>query len=411
MRVRAAFIAFGARALAAASAVVQAPAEAPHGVNHSRTRLSSPSRVTAVLAAACMLLTGSPGLAHAAVAPVTWASADVTTGYDFESTATGDFTGDGLTDVLATTFSPSQIYLFSQQGDGSLTAPIAVPFDLADNTYVMALAAGRFNSDRRLDVAVATTAGVSILLQRQGALVPSGSVRLHYGANGVLARHMLGGGRTDLVVNSPSGIYVLQNRGHRGWKTLRIWSDPVVSIAAGDVTNDGKRDVIFYEWKHLEVLARERLGTYALAGRYSPVRDPRFGHGVAIGDVTGDGLNDVVLTIADNTPKAGINVFAGTRTGLLAPPFVIHTTDIPEAVGLADLNEDRRKDLVLLHGGYGEAGVLMQQEDGSLGRESLSSVPFVSHYLNQSLSIADINADGKQDLAIGSTYLVILRQS
>jgi hypothetical protein len=359
--------------------------------------------------------------AEASVPAVTFGPAEVTSGYDFLSTLVGDFTGDGLPDVLAATSDyptgepPNTIFVLAQQIDGSLGAPV-LSYSLG-STRFMSMAGGWFNTDGRLDVAVATDAGVEILTQnRQGQLGLTSYVPVRYGASQIIARRMLGTRGADLVVNSPSGVYVIENLGRGGWRKVKIWSDPsegIAAIAAGDVTGDGKKDVVIYRRyrsPHIRVFAWQRGGSYVPAGRYEPLNDVRWGWSLAIGDVNGDGRNDVVLSIADNQPRSGIDIFAGRPNGTLGPPHRFHTVDSPEVARLVDLNGDARKDVVLLHGG-GAAGVMLQQEDGSIGAESLSLTTNVSHYYQASLSIGDISSDAKRDLVIGSTDLVVLRQS
>jgi hypothetical protein len=355
--------------------------------------------------------------AWASVPAVTFATPEVTTGYDFEATVVGDFTRDALPDVLAETSDyPSgptnRLFVFAQQSDGSLGSPIALP-RIRGKGYLMSMAAGRFDGDERLDLAVATSEGVEILYQRRSGLVPTTFIPLTYGTYTIVARRMPGGTGTDLVVHSPSGLYIIENLGHEKWRTRKIWKEGETSFAVGDVTGDGKRDIVIFRKfhsPHIRVLAWRPGNSYVLAGGYDPRNYPNTGEVLAIGDVTGDGRNDVVLAMADNVPLSGLDIFEGRPNGSLAPPLMIHTDDIPEAIRLTDLNGDGRQDVILLHGGYGEASILMQQEDGSLGTESVTSIPHVSHYPERSFSVQDVNADGDPDIVIGSESLVVLRQ-
>jgi len=379
--------------------------------------------IVAVVVCLTSLWTVFAAVAGASVPAVTFGAPDVTSGYDFAATVVGDFTRDGVPDVLAATSDyptaepPNSLFVLAQQSDGSLGPPV-LSYSLGTPRF-MSMAAGSFNSDRRLDVAIATDTGVEILTQnRRGRLELTSFIQLRYGATQILARRMLGTRVSDLVVNSPSGVYVIENLGLGRWRKQRIWVEPFSqgerSIAAGDVTGDGKKDVVIYrafQHPHLVVFAWQRGGSYLRAGGYEPVNDGNWGWSLAIGDVTGDGRNDVVLSIADNQPKAGIDIFAGRPNGTLGSPHRIHTDDGPEVVSLADLNADGRKDVVVLHGGFAEAGIMMQQEDGSIGPESLSLITHVSHYYQASLSIGDVNSDAKRDFVIGSTDLVVLRQS
>jgi hypothetical protein len=75
---------------------------------------------------------------------------------------------------------------------------------------------------------------------------------------------------------------------------------------------------------------------------------------VAIGDVTGDGRNDVVMTTRyyfDAANDYRLRVFVQTKSGGLAPPVSYATAATygngPDTVAIADMNNDGRKDVVL----------------------------------------------------------------
>ena len=77
--------------------------------------------------------------------------------------------------------------------------------------------------------------------------------------------------------------------------------------------------------------------------------------GIGVGDVTGDGRNDVVASYGGNRPSSILAVFAQTRGGTLAAPVAYPSYDIPEPVEVADLDLDGRADVVTLHGGWNAA--------------------------------------------------------
>jgi hypothetical protein len=79
---------------------------------------------------------------------------------------------------------------------------------------------------------------------------------------------------------------------------------------------------------------------------------------VAVGDVTGDGKLDVVVTnFANNT----LSVLAGNGDGTFAPPVAYPTRASPTGVAIADLNRDGRPDFLVTNAmpGTGQVGVLL----------------------------------------------------
>lgn len=121
---------------------------------------------------------------------------------------------------------------------------------------------------------------------------------------------------------------------------------------------------------------------------------PAAGHGIAIGDVNGDGLEDVYLcqspalpnllliqnldgTVTDIAPEAGVNWLEGTRSALFA-----------------DLDNDGDQDLVAVLGGK----VVIQENDGTGHFQLKSIVDSVSSLF--AINAVDFDNDRDLDLFI-----------
>jgi hypothetical protein len=123
--------------------------------------------------------------------------------------------------------------------------------------------------------------------------------------------------------------------------------------------------------------------------------------GIGVGDVTGDGRNDVVASYGGNQPNSNVAVFAQTDAGTLAPPASSPSYDIPEPVEVADVDLDGRADVVTLHGGWNRAGLYRQTVAGGLAAEELYAIPYASHYEAHGLALGDLDGNGSPDLARG----------
>jgi subtilisin family serine protease len=165
------------------------------------------------------------------------------------------------------------------------------------------------------------------------------------------------------------------------------------SVAVGDVTGDGRTDAILTTtYAHdaandfkLFVFAQRADGTLAAPVRY-PTRlyhgDPA---GIDVVDLNGDGRFDLALASA-----AGVEIFQQTGTGTLEPGRLLPDTTGAAHLVAADIDTDGDQDLVV--GGSQGVTLIIRQPDGSLLRSTLTSdVP-------GEVEVGDVDSDGRPDV-------------
>jgi hypothetical protein len=333
-----------------------------------------------------------------------------------EVVAGGDFTGDGRTDAaLSTSFdwdapNDNRVHLFAQTASGVLTRTQRV----AAGGNPSALARGDFNRDGRPDLVVANqdedTLGV--LLQSGGALSAMITYTAGVGPDGVAVGDFNGDLRDDVAVShavsQSVAIYFQQADGTLAAPAyLDVSSAGFNDTAAGDINGDGWDDLvllrgaghgsdqvaIFYQQSHA-------LG----APVYRTAEDGGFlPHGLAVGDVTGDGRDDVVVTAGGNVPQAYLNVFPQKSSGTLAiTPTVYAAYHLPEAVEVGDVNHDGRNDVVLVHAGWMSLSVYTQTVSGTLSAYESYPLPYADSYRPGGLVLADVSGDGGLDALVAS---------
>ncbi len=132
--------------------------------------------------------------------------------------------------------------------------------------------------------------------------------------------------------------------------------------------------------------------------------DPSY---VAIGDLNGDGTPDLAVA-DDNLYGSGtVSVLLGVGNGTFFPAVAYATGEESDAVTIADLNGDGKPDLAVLNaGGVADAAasslsVLLGNGDGTFQPQ----VVYATYMGSASLVVADLNGDGKPDVAVGNDSL------
>ncbi len=243
------------------------------------------------------------------------------------------------------------------------------------------------------------------------------------------ARDFDGDGTTDLALTDDGKVLILW--GAKG-QTLKAAAaddggaevpgvDSVRTLAAGDFNGDGKADLaVDGNDSGVDLLygGFGRDGKPAKTGKVEPGHD--FGPDKVIaGDVTGDGIDDLVTTHSFEEMSEKSAFFKGSKDGLVSKPKAI---DDAETGVIADVNKDGFGDIVLrtVPGGvvenlpydHGTLKVLYGTADGpgtktSTLTQNSAGVPGANEEgdeFGKSLAAGDVNGDGYADIAVGTPY-------
>ncbi len=240
-----------------------------------------------------------------------------------------------------------RLWVFAQQADGSLAPPKILTTHGAP-AATMRIATGDVDGDGDADVAVTVRDGVDLFLQAGGELADPVLVPVQGGGDlrtgDVALADVDRDGRDDLVVAGLEVVAVYHS-GPGG-----AFGDPVVvetatrqQVEVGDVTGDGRPDIVTRDpnWT-LYVDAQTADGAFVQLSKLEvPTGYMRGVNSIAVGDVTGDGRDDIVAAVDGNIPGSRLQVYEQTATGGLADPVTYAAYNIPEPLALADLNGDR----------------------------------------------------------------------
>jgi hypothetical protein len=287
-----------------------------------------------------------------------------------------------------------------------LFSPPFLSYGTGQGAYSVAIA--DLNADGRPDLAVASGSGVSVLLG-YGDGTFGAHTDFGQGSESVAIADLNGDGRPDLAVAGGAMSVLLGN----GDGTFGPSSDVGTggnSVAIADLNADGKPDLAVADWFGLRasVLLGNGDGTFQ-PQTYYPISGG-YASSVAIADLNGDGRPDLVVTYVYGRYEGGeVAVFLGNADGT----FGAHTDFAlaggrPTSVAIADLNADGRLDLATADAGHFFSGytvsVLLGNGDGTFGPASA----FVTGPAPQSVAIADLNADGLPDLAVAGGGVSVL---
>lgn len=286
------------------------------------------------------------------------------------------------------------------------------PIQLAAGSNPNAMNVADLNGDGSLDIAVACTgkAGVCVLLGNgKGKFTPAPGSPFA----ALTAVHLIATGdfdsdkKLDLVVSShdANGVYLLLGDGKGGF-TLTL-SSPFIGfpagkphnhgLAVGDLNGDGHLDVTMghQDQGAIAVLLGDGQGSLKPAPR-SPYNLGRGFYPHALGDVTGDGKLDVV---APDIMGAAIVIGVADGNGTFRAGSSYKVKQRPFFILLEDLNGDKKLDIAATHDDIHDVDLLLGDGQGNFTPASGS--PFSSGIQGWKIAAADGNLDGQKDLMIG----------
>lgn len=323
--------------------------------------------------------------------------------------AIGDVTGDGRNDLIMSTWFSNdvvndyKVFVYPQNANGGLDSPIIYSTGSTYTCPIGSASIGDLNNDGKNDVLIGTICGIEVFTQNaQGGLNPSIALSSSDSLSMRIA-DLNNDGLQDVV--STGGINTisvwLQNSGG----TLNapvVYSVNTVSgsVDVGDLNGDGLTDIVFttadYPNSSIGVLIQTPGGNFDVPVYHSVSAGWNIG-GLAVGDVNGDGLSDVVVSYGGNLPSSSIGILYQNLSGALNPIVSTASYDMPGQIQLSDVTGDGLNDILVFHNSSLRLGVYQQLSNGTLQNEQLYVVPTA---YSSGFSVGDINSDGNNDVVI-----------
>lgn len=171
------------------------------------------------------------------------------------------------------------------------------------------------------------------------------------------------------------------------------------AIAATELENNAKLDLVVTDNSlagQVITLSGNGNGVFLTPGKFA---SGAYAYGLRVLDFDGDGWNDVLVANSGSAPS-GIGLHLNSKTGTFPARQVVVSGDLPLSVDAGDLNGDGLKDLVVANGGGASNNVTVHL--GKAGGLFEAPVTLAAGGIPRSVILADLNKDGKLDLAVAN---------
>lgn len=313
----------------------------------------------------------------------------LTTGSEPYNIAVGDLTGDGKPEIVVSNFGSNTISIFRNlYTSGSISnSSFSVKTDIVSGSSASSnptgVAIGDIDSDGRFDIVVSNRTDnlISVLLNT----ITAGS------------SNPFTFSKTDLVTG-----------------TLPI------SLALADIDGDRKPEIITANYSSNSISVFYNKSTVGVSSFNTKI-DFTTGtnpNSIAAGDLNQDGKTDLVVT---NNNSNSVSVFKNNMTttgaitsGSFAAAFSMPVAPAPSKVILSDVSGEGVPDLIV--SSIGSASLSVSINNSSVSSMSISTFGglryFDSGFDPSGIAAADLDLDGRADLAIsrGSDALVTILQ-
>ncbi|MGE3174811.1 MAG: FG-GAP repeat domain-containing protein [Planctomycetota bacterium] len=327
----------------------------------------------------------------------------------------GDFDRDGDVDLVVLRKDVGVLDILVNDGSGQFSAGPSYSIGI-DSLQVLV---ADVNQDERLDLLVARPLSPQILVFEGSDTVPgefTAGQSLVIPGGGQSYTMSVGDpshdGVPDLVISDPSLERVLIYPGNAltsrfaGLPTILDIPGAPAACSVGDLTGDGLDDIAVSAYTANQFVV---ITSYDPSGglNYTSISVPVEGRAAlsTIGDVTGDGLPDLVACVID---RASVVVIPAVPGGRLGAPFQLDSTGLSLRPTVVDVDRNGRNDIVVLSGLGDTVNLWLSADDGRLAgaRNYDSGLPDASHVV-----ATDLDGDGTLDFVVAdpmATRLAIL---
>jgi phospholipase C len=316
--------------------------------------------------------------------------------------ATGDFNGDGITDLAVANGSSHSIDIMLGNGNGTFTAGPSFSVATGVTSQPTAIAVGDFNEDGHLDLAVGVSPDSIVEIfsgDGTGNFTLGNTLPSVVNPVSIVVADLNQDGFADLAIADAmdNTVTLYLGRGNGSFFLTNMPNTTALGtpsqIVISDFNADGIPDMVIVNAKtnSLTVLPGKGDGTFkAPTATVALASSPSF---VLAADFNGDGKMD--LAVASSAGNS-VTVFFGNGNGTFQAGVPYPTGAGPNSLALGDVNGDGILDLVTANSTGNSVSVLLGTATGTFGTNTDFPTAGAGP---QSIVIGDFNNNGKLDFA------------
>jgi hypothetical protein len=321
-----------------------------------------------------------------------------------KAVAAADLNGDGLLDLALATANPHSVTIMLGNGHGGFQPPVNYKIGGDPTSITVA----DFNGDGVPDLAVtygastSQTGTVAILLGNgDGTFQPAVNYTVPSHPTSVAAGDFNGDGNLDLAVacEQAFGYAILLGNGDGTFQKAMSYPATInpLAVVTADFNGDGKLDLAMSGLGNLQrgtlaVFLGNGDGTFQTPVTYSLRNKPD-----ALLVATFIANNTLDLAVACDHGNAAA-ILLGNGDGTFQSPVYYPASFGPASIALGDFNNDGKADLALAGSASGTVAILLGNGDGTFQPE----VQFLGGGLPQSLAVGDFYSNGRTDVLLAN---------
>ena len=320
-----------------------------------------------------------------------------------------DLNNDTYLDIVITNLGTKSLAFFFGDENGHFEGPLIHSPDF--EWYPYSIAAGDFNNDEKVDIAVTDLNNARIIIFLGNANKTLGTM-IEYRMNqdsapsSIITMDINNDGQLDIVATDTSyhNVYILIGYYNSPFIEVKTYATGSIlspfAVIIDDVNNDMYNDIIVAnaDGDNIGVLLGGGNGNFTEETVYS-TGDGSRPNSLIVTDINKDYYTDIITTFSN---REHIGILLGYGNGSFMNQIIYYTgmNSQPHSITVSDFNNDTNIDIAVANYGSNQIGILLNHGRGALKNQVVISVNDSS--LPNAIRAGDFNKDSHTDLVVAN---------